>query len=73
MPLKLSKDNKIEIPGFILREANSPRYFDVSVENGKVVLSPTSPSPGDLIREEMEARGIDEQDIADAIQWSRNS
>ena len=46
-------------------------YFDVTKENGRIVLTPVHVSPADAVREKLANLGITEVDVADAITWAR--
>ncbi len=46
-------------------------YFDVTKENGRIILTPVHVSPADAVREKLAKRGITETDVADAIAWAR--
>ena len=46
-------------------------YFDVTKENGRIVLTPVHVSPVDSVREKLANLGITEADVADAIAWAR--
>lgn len=41
-------------------------------EDVEVQPDEEQPSPADLVRAELAARGITEQDVADAIKWARS-
>ena len=46
-------------------------YFDVTKENGRIMLTPVHVSPVDAVREKLANLGITEADVADAITWAR--
>ncbi len=46
-------------------------YFDVTKENGRIILTPVHVSPADAVREKVAKLGITEADVADAITWAR--
>ena len=45
--------------------------FEVHVEDERIVLSPVRDSTMETIWAKMEALGITEQDVADAVEWAR--
>lgn len=49
------------------------RYFDVTIANGKIVLTPAQDTPIEEVWEHIASLGLTEDDIADAITWARNS
>lgn len=58
----------LEDPGSVF---GGIEYFDVTKENGRIVLTPVHVSPADAVREKLAERGITETDVADAIAWVR--
>ena len=48
-------------------------YFEVEVENGRIMLTPVRMQQADAVRTKLEALGINDQDVLDAIQWARKS
>jgi hypothetical protein len=46
-------------------------YFEVEVENGRILLTPVRIQQADAVRSKLEALGIDAQDVVDAIEWAR--
>ena len=46
-------------------------YFDVTKENGRIILTPVHVSPADAVREKVAKLSITETDVADAIKWAR--
>lgn len=48
-------------------------YYDVSTDNGRIVLTPVRLQQADAVRAKLSALGIDEDDIKDALAWSRKA
>ncbi len=48
-------------------------YFEVEVENGRIMLTPVRMQQADAVRAKLEALGINDQDVLDAVQWARKS
>ncbi|MFV2058517.1 MAG: AbrB/MazE/SpoVT family DNA-binding domain-containing protein [Thiohalomonadales bacterium] len=46
-------------------------YFDVTEDNGKIVLVPLKVSRAGDVRIKLEQLGIDELHVKDAIDWAR--
>ena len=67
----LTGENQLTIPAGILSEFRDSIYFEVTTEKGRIVLTPVEPAPIEAVWAEIEARGITEADIADAIKWAR--
>ena len=46
-------------------------YFEIHVEDERIVLTPVRDSTMEYIWAKIEALGITEQDVADAVEWAR--
>ena len=46
-------------------------YFDVTSENGRIVLTPVRFNRADVVRAKLAEIGITESDVADAVKWAR--
>jgi len=77
MLAKLTTKNQITLPREVIKAFKGIEYFDAEVEDGRIVLEPVRirPVTADLveIRKKMKRLGIIEEDVAKAIQWSRQS
>lgn len=71
MLAKLSTKNQLTLPKSIVQQINDPEYFEVSLEDGRIVLTPVKVQSADAVRDKLASLGITEQDVNDAIQWSR--
>lgn len=71
MLAKLSTKNQLTLPKSIVQQINDPEYFEVSLEDGRIVLTPVMVHSADAVRDKLASLGITEQDVNDAIQWSR--
>ena len=71
MLAKLTSKNQITLPKAILALVPESEYFDVSTENGVIRLAPVQITNADSVRAKLAELGIDEQDIEDAVTWSR--
>ncbi|MCK9513891.1 MAG: AbrB/MazE/SpoVT family DNA-binding domain-containing protein [Pigmentiphaga sp.] len=71
MLAKLTSKNQITLPKAIVSSVEMAEYFDVSVENGRIVLTPVRVQKAQAVREKLEKLGITEQDVEDAIAWAR--
>lgn len=72
MLAKLTVRNQLTIPKEIARQFPGVEYFEVTTDNGKVVLTPLKPSRADAVRERLVEYGISPDDIDDAIDWARS-
>ena len=70
MRVKLTSKNQLTLPEEVVAAFPGTEYFDLSNEDGRIVLAPVLPS-GDEIRNKLAERGITDADIADAVAWVR--
>jgi hypothetical protein len=71
MLAKLTSKNQLTLPKAITRQVDPAEYFDVQVENGRIVLTPVRVQAAELVRGKLAELGITEQDVADAVSWAR--
>ena len=73
MLAKLSSKNQITIPKKILAKLPPVKYFEISYENGMIILKPVQIEPIklDTIRQKMKKLGLSEDSVAEAIEWAR--
>jgi hypothetical protein len=68
---KLTSKNQLTLPKNIVARFPGSRYFSVEAEYGRIVLEPVNPQPLSAVREKLEALGISENDVREAVAWSR--
>ncbi|MBD2105629.1 AbrB/MazE/SpoVT family DNA-binding domain-containing protein [Nodosilinea sp. FACHB-13] len=73
MLTKLTDQNKITLPPSVTEALGPVEYFEITLENGQIILTPVKVQRSDAVREKLAELNITEQDIADAIAWSRGS
>lgn len=81
MLAKLTSKNQLTLPKAVVKAMPASDYFDVVVENGRIVLTPVQIGPvqigpvqvgaAEAVRAKLESLGLAEGDIADAVAWSR--
>lgn len=71
MLAKLTSKNQITLPKAAVSSVDVAEYFDITVENGRIVLTPVKIQKAQAVREKLEELGITEQDIEGAIAWAR--
>lgn len=71
MLAKKTSKNQITLPKAVISRFPAVEYFDVTEENGRIVLAPVRPDRADAVREKLAELGICRQDVADAVAWSR--
>ncbi len=75
MLAKLTSKNQISLPKGLVKHFPGVEYFDVSLRNGEIVLSPAVVArPAErlkAIREKMKRLGLTEATVEEAIRWAR--
>ncbi|MCX7094670.1 MAG: AbrB/MazE/SpoVT family DNA-binding domain-containing protein [Methylobacter sp.] len=71
MLAKLTSKNQLTLPKSVVQSVGKAEYYDVAVESGRIVLTPVRIQQADAVRAKLEALGIDERDVNDAIAWAR--
>lgn len=71
MLAKLTSKNQLTLPKAIIEQIWPVEYFEVSTENGRVILTPLKIQRGDQVREKLDALGLSEDDVAEAVKWAR--
>lgn len=73
MLAKLTSKNQLTLPKSIITSVGKTDYYDVAVENGRIILTPVHIQQADAVRAKLNELGITETDVQDAIKWSRQS
>jgi len=75
MLVKRTFKNQITIPKQIMEKFPDVEYFNVSLEDGEIVLRPVEIKEKrpllTKVREKIKALGLQEEDITEAIRWVR--
>ena len=71
MLAKLTSKNQLTLPKAVVSSVDETEYFDVTVENGRIILTPVRVQQARAARDKLEELGITEQDIDDAVDWAR--
>ena len=71
MLAKLTAENQLTLPKSITQAIAETEYFEVKVEDGKIILTPVKIQSADAIRAKLATLNLNEQDITDAIEWAR--
>lgn len=72
MLAKLTSKNQLTLPKSLVMSLGKAEYYDVEVENGRIMLTPVRIQQADAVRTKLEKLGINDQDISDAIDWARH-
>jgi len=71
MLAKLTSKNQITLPKAAISAVDAAEYFEVTVEKGRIVLTPVRVQQAQAVRDKLEQLGITEQDVEDAVAWAR--
>ena len=71
MLAKLTSKNQLTLPKAVISDFPDTRYFDVTQEDGRIVLTPVHISRADAVRRKMVESGLSETDVAEAVTWAR--
>ena len=71
MLAKLTSKNQLTLPKAVLSFCDGTEYFDVSEDNGRIILTPVRLNRADAVRSKLADLGITEEDLADARSWAR--
>ena len=74
MLAKLTAKNQLTLPKRALEAlgtSSTPTYFNVAVEEGRIILTPARIGSADAVRRKLAELGITEGDVADAVAWAR--
>ena len=70
---KLTSKNQLTLPKAVTTAVEAAEYFDVTTENGRIVLTPVRVNRADGVRAKLAALGLSEQDVSDAVSWARST
>lgn len=71
MLAKRTAKNQITLPKSLVARLGDPEHFDVTVEGGRLVLTPVHVQGADAVREKLADLGVDEAEVEDAVTWAR--
>jgi hypothetical protein len=73
MLAKKTVKNQITLPKAIITRFQGVEYFDVTTDGTAIVLRPLQLSRADEVRNKLAELGIEEQDVAAALSWARET
>ena len=73
MLAKLTSKNQLTLPKAIVADFRDAKYFDVTQENGRIVLTPVRLTRADAVRAKLAELGLDEAGVAEAVAWARRA
>ena len=72
MLAKLTSKNQLTLPKAAVAAVEATEYFDVTAENGRIVLTPVRVNRAGAVRAKLGDIGLSEADVADAVSWARS-
>lgn len=72
MLAKLTSKNQLTLPKAVLSSCQEAEYFDVTEDNGRIVLVPVRLNRANAVRAKLADLGLSEEDISDAVFWARD-
>ncbi len=73
MLAKLTTKNQLTLPKAVLAAFPEAEYFDVTEENGRIVLAPVRVTRANAVRAKLADLGLTEADVAEAVAWARRA
>lgn len=73
MLVKLTPKGQLTLPKEVIADFQGYEYFNVTEENGRIVLTPVRLTPAAAVRTKLADRGISQADVAGAMEWARRS
>ena len=71
MLVKLTSQNRVTLPKTVMEDFLGTEYFEVSSEDGRIVLTPVRLARIGEVQRKLKEIGITEADVADAVKWAR--
>jgi hypothetical protein len=71
MLAKLTSKNQLTLPKSVTNAIGAVDYFEVKAKDGQIILTPVRIQRADAVRAKLAELDIAEQDIVDAVAWSR--
>lgn len=68
---KKTSKNQVTLPKRILSQFPDCDYFDITAEEGRIVLRPVDPDALGKVQRKLQEMGIRERDVEDAVTWAR--
>ena len=71
MLAKRTSKNQLTLPKAVVQAVGDAEYYEVTTDNGSIVLTPVRLQQAEAVRDKLAALGIKENDIKDAVEWAR--
>lgn len=73
MLAKLTSENLLTLPKEVLSDLPKSDYFELTKENGRIILTPVRLARADAVRAKLTELGISEAEVAGAVTWARRA
>lgn len=73
MLAKRTSKNQLTLPKAAVEAVGEVDYYEVSVDAGRIILTPVRVQPVDAVRNKLAQLGITAQDVTDAVAWARKA
>ncbi len=73
MLAKLTSKNQLALPKAVLSNFKDTEYFEVTEENGRIVLTPVRFVRAGAVQAKLAELGLSEADMVEAVAWSRRA
>ena len=71
MLAKRTTKNQLTLPKAVIAATGEADYYDVGIENDRIILTPLRIQRADAVRSKLAELGITQEDMKDAIAWAR--
>lgn len=71
MLAKRTTKNQLTLPKAVVAATGEADYYDVSTDNGRIILTPLRIQRADALRAKLAELGIKQDEVKDAIKWAR--
>jgi hypothetical protein len=71
MLAKRTAKNQLTLPKAVVEQIGNPVYFNATVKDGGIMLTPVNVGAADKVRAKIKRLGITEADIERAVVWAR--
>ena len=71
MLAKRTTKNQLTLPKAVVAATGEADYYDVTTDNGRIILTPLRIQRADALRSKLAELGIKQDDVKDAVKWAR--
>jgi hypothetical protein len=71
MLVKRTSRNQVTLPKAVVQAVGEAEYYDVAVDDGRILLTPVRVQNADAVRARLARMGITERDVEGAVAWAR--